>query len=151
VLKKIVLSALAVLLPVSPTLADTVSVDRTEITANISDNLGQLLDWSQTDRRIEYIFLDNPEQFRKSFLLVTDGCKKDKCVNASLLNISARPGGVNANASLKVVVKDPKGKKYIYTIRSIKVKNNNDGVITFSPIKIFNSNRTGANMPTNIR
>lgn len=136
-LRKIIISALTILLPVSPTLAETVSVDRQQITASISNDMGQLLDWSQTDRRIERIFFDNPEQFRKSFVFITDGCKKDKCTNASLLNISARPGSGDARSSMKVVLSNRLGRKYIYTIRLIKVKSVEDGVIAFSPILIL--------------
>jgi hypothetical protein len=131
--RSIVLSVLAIGLPISPTLAKTVSVDRQQITANISNDLGQLFDWSPTDRRIERIFFDNPEQFHKSFIFTTDGCKKDKCTNASLLNISARPGSGDARSSIKVVLANRLGKKYIYTIRLIKVRAVEDGVITFLP------------------
>jgi hypothetical protein len=131
--RSIVLSVLAIGLPIGPALAKTVSVDRQQITANISNDLGQLLDWSPTDRRIERIFFDNPEQFHKSFIFTTDGCKKDKCTNASLLNISARPGGGDARSSIKVVLANRLGKKYIYTIRLIKVRAVEDGVITFLP------------------
>jgi hypothetical protein len=131
--RSIILSVLAIGLPISPTLAKTVSVDRQQITANISNDLGQLFDWSPTDRRIERILFDNPEQFHKSFIFTTDGCTKDKCTNASLLNISARPGGSNARSSIKVVLANRLGKKYIYTIRLIKVKSVDDGVITFLP------------------
>jgi hypothetical protein len=134
--KTILLSLFATLLPVSQTLAETVSVDRQQITANISNDMGQLLDWSATDRRIERIFFDNPEQFRKSFIFTTDGCKKDQCLNASLINISARPGSGEARSSLKVVLANRLGKKYIYTIRLVKVKSVEDGVIAFSPILI---------------
>jgi hypothetical protein len=130
----IILSVLAIGLPISPALAKTVSIDRQQITANISNDLGQLLDWSPTDRRIERIFFDNPEQFHKSFIFTTDGCKKDKCTNASLLNISARPGSGDARSSIKVVLANRLGKKYIYTIRLIKVRSVEDGVITFLPI-----------------
>jgi hypothetical protein len=129
----IILSVLAIGLPISPALAKTVSIDRQQITANISNDLGQLLDWSPTDRRIERIFFDNPEQFHKSFIFTTDGCKKDKCTNASLLNISARPGSGDARSSIKVVLANRLGKKYIYTIRLIKVRSVEDGVITFLP------------------
>lgn len=140
-LKKICLSSLVTLLSIAPVLpwqvvpalAGTVAIDRQQITANISTDMGQLLDWSQTDRRIEYIFFDNPERFRKSFVLATDGCKKDRCVNASILNISARPGG-SPRSSFKVVLKDRLGRKHIYTVRLIKVKRIDDGVITFVPM-----------------
>ena len=131
--RSIILSFLAIGLPISPTLAKTVPVDRQQITANISNDLGQLFDWSPTDRRIERIFFDNPEQFHKSFIFTTDGCKKDKCTNASLLNISARPGSGDARSSIKVVLANRLGKKYIYTIRLIKVRAVEDGVITFLP------------------
>lgn len=123
---------------VTPATASTVSVNRQQITANISTDLGQLLDWSQTDRRIEFIFFDNPEQFRKSFVLATDGCKKDRCVNASILNVSARPGG-SPRSSFKVVLKDRLGRKHVYTVRLIKVNKINDGVITFLPMPTSNS------------
>ena len=129
----IIFSVLASGLSISPSIAKTVPVDRQQITANISNDLGQLFDWSPTDRRIERIFFDNPEQFHKSFIFTTDGCKKDKCTNASLLNISARPGSGDARSSIKVVLANRLGKKYIYTIRLIKVRSVEDGVITFSP------------------
>ena len=119
--RSIILSVLAIGLPISPTLAKTVPVDRQQITANISNDLGQLFDWSPTDRRIERIFFDNPEQFHKSFIFTTDGCKKDKCTNASLLNISARPGSGDARSSIKVVLTNRLGKKYIYTINHKRI------------------------------
>jgi hypothetical protein len=151
-IRKIIFSTLMILLSASPTLAEIISDDRQQITAKISNDLGQLFDWSQTDRRIERIFFDNPEQFHKSFVFTTDGCKKDKCTNASLLSVSSRPGSGQAHSSLKVVLVNRLGKKYIYTIRLIKVKSVDDGVITFSPILILprtvNSTRRQAVDPT---
>ena len=67
----------------------------------------QLLDWSRTDRRIERIFIDNPERFRESFVFTTDGCDKEKCANASMINVSARAGSAGIRrGSIKVVLRD---------------------------------------------
>jgi hypothetical protein len=72
---------LSFLLSSLPARAGTVSLQRESVIANVSENTGQLLDWSATDRRIERIFFDNPERFRDSFVITTDGCTNNKCVN----------------------------------------------------------------------
>jgi hypothetical protein len=115
----------------------TVSLQRDLVIANVSENTGQLLDWSATDRRIERIFFDNPERFRDSFVITTDGCTNNKCVNASLLNISARPGGRYPNCSLKVILNDRAGRKRVLKVNVVKVKQVDDSVMTFSPVAIF--------------
>jgi hypothetical protein len=132
-----ILIILSLLLPPISVRASTVSLQREGITANVSDNTGQLLDWSATDRRIERIFFDNPERFRDSFVITTDGCTNNKCVNASLLNISARPGGRYLDGSLKVILNDRSGRKRVLTVNVIKVKQVDDGVMTFSPVAIL--------------
>jgi hypothetical protein len=117
--------------------AGTVSLQRDRATAYVSENTGQLLDWSATDRRIERIFFDNPERFRDSFVITTDGCTNNKCVNASLLNISARPGGRYLNGSLKVILNDRSGRKRVLTVNVVKVRQVDDSVMTFSPVAIL--------------
>ena len=117
--------------------AGTVSLQRESVIANVSENTGQLLDWSATDRRIERIFFDNPERFRDSFVITTDGCNNNKCVNASLLNISARPGGRYPQGSLKVILNDRSGRKRVLTVNVVKVRQVDDRVMTFSPVAIL--------------
>jgi hypothetical protein len=137
-LSKIPLLVLLLLLLSSlPTRAGTVSLQRESVIANVSENTGQLLDWSATDRRIERIFFDNPERFRDSFVITTDGCTNNKCVNASLLNISARPGGRYPQGSLKVILNDRSGRKRVLTVSVVKVKEVADSVMTFSPVAIL--------------
>jgi hypothetical protein len=128
---------LSFLLSSLPARAGTVSLQRERVTANVSENTGQLIDWSATDRRIERIFFDNPERFRDSFVITTDGCTNNKCVNASLLNISARPGGRYMNGSLKVILNDRSGRKRVLTVRVVKVRQVEDSVMTFSPVAIL--------------
>jgi hypothetical protein len=115
----------------------TVSLQSERVIAYVSEQTGQLLDWSATDRRIERIFFDNPERFRDSFTIVTDGCTKNKCLNASLLNISFRPGGRYAQGSLKVILIDRVGKKHVLKVDAIKVREVADSVMTFSPVAIL--------------
>ena len=117
--------------------AGTVSLQRDRVIANVSENTGQLLDWSATDRRIERIFFDNPERFRDSFVITTDGCTNNKCVNASLLNISARPGGRYPDGSLKVILNERSGRKRVLTVNVVKVRQVSDSVMTFSPVAIL--------------
>lgn len=128
---------LSFLLSSLPARAGTVSLQRESVIANVSDNTGQLLDWSATDRRIERIFFDNPERFRDSFVITTDGCTNNKCVNASLLNISARPSGRYHDGSLKVILNDRSGRKRVLTVNVVKVKQVDDSVMTFSPVAIL--------------
>jgi hypothetical protein len=128
---------LSFLLPSIPVRAGTISLQRESVIANVSENTGQLLDWSATDRRIERIFFDNPERFRDSFLITTDGCTNNKCVNASLLNISVRPGGRYPEGSLKVILSDRAGRKRVLTVNVVKVKQVDDSVMTFSPVAIL--------------
>ena len=113
------------------------SLQRESVIANVSENTGQLLDWSATDRRIERIFFDNPERFRDSFVITTDGCTNNKCVNAYLLNISARPSGRYLDGSLKVILNDRSGRKRVLTVNVVKVKQVDDSVMTFSPVAIL--------------
>jgi hypothetical protein len=113
--------------------AGTVSLQRESVIANVSENT----DWSATDRRIERIFFDNPERFRDSFVITTDGCTNNKCVNASLLNISARSGGRYLDGSLKVILNDRSGRKRVLTVNVVKVKQVDDSVMTFSPVAIL--------------
>ena len=128
---------LSFLLSSLPARAGTVSLQRESVIANVSENTGQLLDWSATDRRIERIFFDNPERFRDSFVITTDGCTNNKCVNASLLNISARPSGRYLDGSLKVILNDRAGRKRVLTVNVVKVKQVDDSVMTFSPVAIL--------------
>lgn len=128
---------LSLLLSSLPTRAGTVSLQRESVIANVSENTGQLLDWSATDRRIERIFFDNPERFRDSFVITTDGCTNNKCINASLLNISTRPGGRYPDGSLKVILNDRSGRKRVLTVNVVKVKQVDDSVMTFSPVAIL--------------
>ena len=128
---------LSFLLSSLPARAGTVSLQRERVIANVSENTGQLLDWSATDRRIERIFFDNPERFRDSFVITTDGCTNTKCVNASLLNISARPSGRYMDGSLKVILNDRSGRKRVLTVNVVKVKQVDDRVMTFSPVAIL--------------
>ncbi|WP_373539555.1 hypothetical protein [Chamaesiphon sp.] len=128
---------LSFLLSSLPARAGTVSLQRESVIANVSENTGQLLDWSATDRRIERIFFDNPERFRDSFVITTDGCTNNKCVNASLLNISARSGGRYPEGSLKVILNDRSGRKRVLTVNVVKVKQVDDSVMTFSPVAIL--------------
>jgi hypothetical protein len=128
---------LSFLLSSLPARAGTVSLQRESVIANVSENTGQLLDWSATDRRIERIFFDNPERFRDSFVITTDGCTNNKCVNASLLNISARPGGRYPQGSLKVILNDRSGRKRVLTVSVVKVKEVTDSVMFFSPVAIL--------------
>jgi hypothetical protein len=128
---------LSLLLSSLPTRAGTVSLQRDRAIAYVSENTGQLLDWSATDRRIERIFFDNPERFRDSFVITTDGCTNNKCVNASLLNISVRPGGRYVDGSLKVILNDRSGRKRVLTVNVVKVKEVADSVMTFSPVAIL--------------
>jgi hypothetical protein len=128
---------LSFLLSSLPARAGTVSLQRESVIANVSENTGQLLDWSATDRRIERIFFDNPERFRDSFVITTDGCTNNKCVNASLLNISARPSGRYVDGSLKVILNDRSGRKWVLTVNIVKVKQVDDSVMTFSPVAIL--------------
>jgi hypothetical protein len=135
-LKTPLLMALAIsLLSSSPIAAANLSVDRTQVNALVSVNTGQLLDWSKTDRRIERIFIDNPEQFRQIFVFATDGCDKDKCsASASMINISARSGTTGIKrGSMKVVVRDRSARKYVYVIHLTKVTwTIRDGITSFS-------------------
>lgn len=133
-LRKLLLILTPSLLIPHPASAESVPVSRERVTVNISLETGQLLDWSRSDRRIERIFFDNPEQFRDSYIFTTDGCSKTKCTNASMINISARPGGRFPRSSIKVVLVDRTGKKYVCTVNLVKVKYVQDSVITFSPI-----------------
>ena len=128
---------LSFLLSSLPARAGTVSLQRESVIANVSENTGQLFDWSATDRRIERIFFDNPERFRDSFVITTDGCTNNKCVNASLLNISARLGGRYVDGSLKVILNDRSGRKRVLTVNVVKVRQVNDSVMTFSPVTIL--------------
>jgi hypothetical protein len=125
------------LTPGSPLIAATFPVDREAVDAQVSTDLGQLLDWSQTDRRIERIFIDNPEQFRAAFVFTTDGCDKDKCsATASMVNISARAEteGIR-RGSMKVILKNRMGKKSVCVIRLTKVTwAIRDGVTSFIPV-----------------
>lgn len=125
-----------VLIPGSPLLAATFPVDRIEINAQVSADLGQLLDWSRTDRRIERIFIDNPERFRESFVFTTDGCDKEKCANASMINVSARAGSAGIRrGSIKVVLRDRSARKYVCVVRLTKVTwAIKDGVTSFAPV-----------------
>jgi hypothetical protein len=143
-----------------PARAGTVSLQRESVIANVSENTGQLLDWSATDRRIERIFFDNPERFRDSFVITTDGCTNNKCVNASLLNISARPSGRYLDGSLKVILNDRSGRKRVLTVNVVKVRQVNDSVMTFSPVAILSQpnyrtrefyNRQRVNYPSSDR
>jgi hypothetical protein len=143
-----------------PARAGTVSLQRESVIANVSENTGQLLDWSATDRRIERIFFDNPERFRDSFVITTDGCTNNKCVNASLLNISARPSGRYVDGSLKVILNDRSGRKRVLTVNVVKVRQVNDSVMTFSPVAILSQpnyrstefyNRQRVNYPSSDR
>lgn len=124
------------LLPIGPmAAARTIPVAQQEISVMVSKDQGQLLDWSATNRRIERIFVDNPEQFRESFVFVTDGCSKDKCSgSASMINISARAGATGIRrGSIKVVLRDRSARKYVYTVRLVKVTwPVKDGVTSFS-------------------
>jgi type IV pilus biogenesis protein CpaD/CtpE len=124
------------LFPIGPMAsARTIPVSQQEISVMVSKDQGQLLDWSATNRRIERIFVDNPEQFRESFVFVTDGCSKDKCAaSASMINISARAGATGIRrGSIKVVLRDRSARKYVYTVRLIKVTwPVKDGVTSFS-------------------
>ncbi|WP_373547084.1 hypothetical protein [Chamaesiphon sp.] len=130
---------LSLLFPHVPVNAGTMSLQSEYVTASVSENIGQLLDWSATDRRIERIFFDNPERFRDSFVITTDGCTNNKCVNASLLNISARPGGRYLDASLKVILYDRLGKKRVLAVNVVKVKQVTDSLMTFSPVAILSN------------
>jgi hypothetical protein len=132
-----ILVLFSLLLSTAAVRAGTVSLQRDRVIANVSENTGQLLDWSATDRRIERIFFDNPERFRDSFVITTDGCTNNKCVNASLLNISARPGGRYPDGSLKVILNDRAGRKRVLTVNVVKVKQVDDSVMTFSPVAIL--------------
>jgi hypothetical protein len=151
---------LSFLLSSLPARAGTVSLQRERVIANVSENTGQLLDWSATDRRIERIFFDNPERFRDSFVITTDGCTNNKCVNASLLNISARPSGRYVDGSLKVILNDRSGRKRVLTVNVVKVRQVNDSVMTFSPVAILSQpnyrstefyNRQRVNYPSSDR
>jgi hypothetical protein len=151
---------LSFLLSSLPARAGTVSLQRESVIANVSENTGQLLDWSATDRRIERIFFDNPERFRDSFVITTDGCTNNKCVNASLLNISARPSGRYVDGSLKVILNDRSGRKRVLTVNVVKVRQVNDSVMTFSPVAILSQpnyrstefyNRQRVNYPSSDR
>jgi hypothetical protein len=140
----------SLLFAITPVRANTtVSLQSDRVTANVSEQTGQLLDWSATDRRIERIFFDNPERFRDSFIITTDGCTNNKCVNASLLNISARPGGRYAQGSLKVILNDRSGRKRVLTVSVVKVKEVADSVMTFSPVAILSqpNNRSSVGVP----
>jgi hypothetical protein len=146
---------LSLLFAITPARGNTtVSLQSERVTANVSEQTGQLLDWSATDRRIERIFFDNPERFRDSFIITTDGCTNKKCVNASLLNISVRPGGRYAQGSLKVILIDRSGRKRVLTVSVVKVKEVADSVMTFSPVAILshpnNRSSTGRMIPPTV-
>lgn len=113
--------------------AATLYTDTDRITANVSDDNGQLIDWSNTDRKIEAIYLDNPGRFRQDFVFTADGCNKERCVNATAISISAIRQGGNKRAVMKVRLVNSKGKRSILVINVEKVPYNSDGVITFAP------------------
>jgi hypothetical protein len=133
----------ACLLQTNITHAATVYTNTDRIRADISDDNGQLIDWSNTDRKIEAIFIDNPERFRESFIFVADGCNKNKCVNATAISISARTTSRNSRATMKVRLIDSKGRRSIVVISVEKVPYNGDGTIVFAappeqiPSKMF--------------
>lgn len=123
--------AIAIAFP-SATHAATVYANTDRVKAEVSDDNGQLLDWSNTDKKIETIFLDNPERFRNSFVFVADGCNKNKCVNATAIAISARPQGKVRYATMKVRLIDSKGQRSIVVVNITKVPYNDDGTIVFA-------------------
>lgn len=132
--------------------AEIVSLDRDTIDAQISNTNGKLFDWSKTSLRIQQIFFDNPVAFHRSFLFTTDGCKKNICTNASLLNITVRPNSVTNRGSFKVVLANRRGKKYIYTVNISRVDTIRDSIVTFSPTAILaNSSQTTANSLNSIQ
>jgi hypothetical protein len=109
--------------------------DSRNIEITVSQATGHLIDWSQTDRRIRTIGIDNPELFTKNFIFNADGCTPKKCTNASMLLVSARPTATNGQSgTLRVIAVDRKGNLYPYTI-IIKVNKNtpDDNETRFEP------------------
>jgi hypothetical protein len=108
--------------------------DTDRVDAPISEEMGQLLDWSNTDRHIVSIYIDNPERFRESFIFTADGCTQKKCSkNATTMSISAKPNGKYRRAVLKVRLVDSQGKYSIVVVNVIKVPYTDDGLIVFNP------------------
>lgn len=116
----IAIATLALTLPAN---AQEIGRNQQEITAYISPSQGHLIDWSKTDRRIERIFIDNPEQFKESFVFATDGCAKDKCSpSTSMINLGSRGGSDRIRrGSIKVVLRDRRGGKSVVAIRVVAV------------------------------
>jgi hypothetical protein len=97
--------------------AQELSRDTRNVEISVSQNTGHLLDWSQTDRRIKLIMIDNPELLTKKIVFNADGCSPKECKDASLLLISPRPAaGLGHGGTLRVITYDRKQKLYPYTI-----------------------------------
>jgi hypothetical protein len=109
--------------------------DSRKLEITVSQQTGHLIDWSQTDRRIRTIGIDNPELFTRNFIFNADGCTPKKCTNASMLLISARPmATIGQCGTLRVIAVDRQGKLHPYTI-TIKVTKNtpDDNETRFEP------------------
>lgn len=103
--------------------AQEITRSQNTIDIYVSTSTGHIIDWSDSGQRIERVFIDNPEEFQRSFVFATDGCTKDKCSqSATMINISAR--GLISNikrGSIKVVLVDRRNRKSAIAVRVVAV------------------------------
>lgn len=123
---KLISCGLSLFVSIAPTTVQSqeLSQDNRNIAIAVTGQSGHLLDWSQTDRRIGRIMIDNPESFTKNIVFTTDGCSPKECHNASLLLVSSRPGApIGYGGTMRVITYDRKQRLYPYTV-TIKILKN---------------------------
>jgi hypothetical protein len=106
--------SIAIVVPVH---ARDLSSDSRNIEVDITRITGHLFDWSQTDRRIKSIMVDNPEVLTKSILFSANGCTVKVCNNSSILLISARAAArIGEKGTIRVITTDRQQRLHPYTI-----------------------------------
>ncbi len=139
-LLKTALTILFTLTAAFPAHSIDVSREQRDIKISISQQTGHLLDWSQADRQIVKVLIDNPETFTKKIVFSSDGCNQQECNNAHILLISARPAaGTGHGGMIRVLTVDKSRQMYIYNI-SIKI---NGGDIDETETRFIRSNIAG--------
>jgi hypothetical protein len=104
-----------------PASSRELSSENRNLEVDITRGTGHLFDWSQTDRRIKSIMIDNPEISTKSILFNANGCTVKACSNSSMLLVSSRAAAqVGFRGTIRVIATDRNNRLYPYTI-TIKV------------------------------
>lgn len=108
----------AVLLMGANAQATVVPTNIKEINVLVSSKSGHLLNWSQTNQRIQMVMIESPEDTMDKITFSIPGCQQKVCGrDSAIMLINARKGRTSGVGALRVVTTGKRGLKNIYRVR----------------------------------